>query len=150
MTEYYVFGVENIKYKLILDRLCNLSDIFCLVEPIADTRDFPDELPEPKGELGKFLIERKRTCVWPGTKIKVRRKDKEAIQHFYKCSKASIDILKKYLDFFHYEDQMDIAFFAKEKCVLYTISHEEIIVVDIKYWNDFLEKIECRLIKKNL
>lgn len=40
MTEYYVFGVENIKYKLILDRLCNLSDIFCLVEPIGRHKRF--------------------------------------------------------------------------------------------------------------
>lgn len=56
MTEYYVFGVENIKYKLILDRLCNLSDIFCLVEPIADTRDFPDELPEPKGGAKRSIV----------------------------------------------------------------------------------------------
>lgn len=104
MAEYYVFGIESTKYKLMLDRLCSLSDRFCLVEPIADTSDFPAELPEPKGELEKFLIERKRTCVWPGTKIKVRSKDKEAIQHFYKCSKASMDILEKYLDFFHYKD----------------------------------------------
>ena len=72
MTEYYVFEIENTKYKLMLDKLCNLSDRFCLVEPIADTKDFPDILPEPKGELEKFLIERKRTCVWPGTKIKLR------------------------------------------------------------------------------
>ena len=102
MTEYYVFEIENTKYKLMLDKLCNLSDRFCLVEPIADTKDFPDILPEPKGELEKFLIERKRTCVWPGTKIKLRSKNKEAIQHFYKCSKASIDILKRYSDFFQY------------------------------------------------
>ena len=150
MTEYYVFEIENTKYKLMLDKLCNLSDRFCLVEPIADTKDFPDILPEPKGELEKFLIERKRTYVWPGTKIKLRSKNKEAIQHFYKCSKASIDILKRYSDFFQYEDQMDIAFFAKENCVLYTISHEEIIVVDMKYWNGFFKKIECKLIKKNM
>ncbi len=146
MTEYYVFEIENTKYKLMLDKLCNLSDRFCLVEPIADTKDFP----EPKGELEKFLIERKRTCVWLGTKIKVRRKNKEAIQHFYKCSKSSIDILKRYSDFFQYEDQMDIAFFTKENCILYTISHEETIVVDMKYWNDFFKRIECKLIKKNM
>ena len=46
MTEYYVFEIENTKYKLMLDKLCNLSDRFCLVEPIADTKDFPDILPE--------------------------------------------------------------------------------------------------------
>jgi len=123
MTEYYVFEIENTKYKLMLDKLCNLSDRFCLVEPIADTKDFPDILPEPKGELEKFLIERKRTCVWPGTKIKLRSKNKEAIQHFYKCSKASIDILKRYSDFFQYEDQMDIAFSLQKKTVFYIQYH---------------------------
>lgn len=45
---------------------------------------------------------------------------------------------------------MDIAFFAKENCVLYTISHEEVVVADMKYWNDFFEKIGCELIKRNM
>ena len=44
---------------------------------------------------------------------------------------------------------MDIAFFVKEICVLYTISHEEIVVVDMKYWDDFFENTDCRLIKKS-
>lgn len=40
MTEYYVFEIENTKYKLMLDKLCNLSDRFCLVEPIAGHKRF--------------------------------------------------------------------------------------------------------------
>ena len=146
MKGYYVLDVDNDTYQLMLDRLCRLCDQFCLVEPIADTKDFPEELPEPKGELNKFLIERKRTSIWPGTIIKVRNKNK-AIQHFYQCSKASINILKKYSDFFQYENQMDIAFFSKDHCVLYTVSHEEYIVVDMKYWDGFFEKTDCELIK---
>lgn len=147
MSMYYVFGIDNNKYKLILDKLYMMCDRFCLVEPIADTEDFPDLLPEPKRKLSEFVIEKKRTRIWPGTKIKTKNKNKEAIQHFYRCSKSSIEILKKYSNFFQYEDQMDVAFFIEDCCVLYTISHEEVVAIDMNYWNNFFESINCKLIK---
>ena len=57
--------------------------------------------------------------------------------------------MKEYSDFFQYEDQMDIAFFEQEHCILYTISHEGIVAVDMDYWGNFFDKIKCRLIKMN-
>ena len=149
MKKYYVFEIEKDGYRLILYRLQEISDKFCLVEPVADTEEFPCELPEPKKTLEKYMIERKRTFVWPGTKLKGNNKKKAAIQHFYKCTKSGINALKEYSDFFQYEDQMDIAFFEKEHCILYTISHEGIVAVDMDYWGNFFDKIKCRLIKMN-
>lgn len=112
MKKYYVFEIEKDGYRLILDRLQEISDKFCLVEPVADTEEFPCELPEPKKTLEKYMIER-------------------------------------IFGFFQYEDQMDIAFFEKEHCILYTISHEGIVAVDMDYWGNFFDKIKCRLIKMN-
>ena len=83
MKRYYVFEIEKDGYRLILDRLQEISDRFCLVEPVADTEELPCELPEPKKTLEKYMIERKRTFVWPGTKLKGNNKKKAAVQHFY-------------------------------------------------------------------
>ena len=52
------FEIEKDGYRLILDRLQEISDRFCLVEPVADTEEFPCELPEPKKTLEKYMIER--------------------------------------------------------------------------------------------
>lgn len=150
MNMYYVFGIDNRIYHLVLDELNKIADRFCLVEPIIDSKDYPTILPEPKERLEGFLIEKKRVCLWPGTKLKTRNKNKEAVQHFYKCNKKSIDILKKYLDFFEYEDQMDIAFFKMDVCVLYTISHEEIVAIDMDFWGEFFDGLDCKLIKMKI
>ena len=58
MKKYYVFEIEKDGYRLILDRLQEISDRFCLVDPVADTEEFSCELPEPKKTLGKYMLER--------------------------------------------------------------------------------------------
>ena len=58
MKKYYVFEIEKDGYRLILDRLQEISDRFCLVEPVADTEEFPCEPPEPKKTLEKYMIEK--------------------------------------------------------------------------------------------
>lgn len=150
MNMYYVFGINNKIYNLVLNQLKVMADKFCLVEPIIDSEDYPTILPEPKKQLKDLMIEKKRVCLWQGTKMKIKNKNNEAVQHFYKCNKKSIDILKKFSDFFEYEDQMDIAFFRKDCCVLYTTSHEQIVAIDRDFWGEFFDKLDCKLIKMKL
>ncbi len=134
MNMYSIKNLQKDTYIFFLEQLKHKCDSFSLIEPIADSKGFPLELPQLKRNLEAFLISKERVRTWPGTKIKIKDDRYAAISHKYRCCKASIDVLKKYSSFFEYDDQMDISFWENERCMLYTISHEEIIRIDFDYF----------------
>jgi len=144
---YYVNNVEKEDFIKMLDFLAKECDTFCLVEPNVDFPESTNELPDIKKSLSQYLKEENRVTVWPGTRIKVRRESQKAIQHIYRCCPNSIEKLKKFSSFFDIEDQIDISFFHGDKCVLFTISHEGILMVDLNFWQDFFNNTACTLIK---
>ena len=91
-NKYKVFDIDQEIYGKMLGYLRS-CDRFSLVEPMADTEDFPSILPEPKDKLMEWMLERKRVTRWPGTKIYVRNKRDMAVQHFYQYHKKSFDVL---------------------------------------------------------
>ena len=144
-NKYKVYDIDQEIYRKMLGYL-RLCDRFTLVEPMADTEDYPSTLPEPKDKLREWMLERNRVTQWPGTKIYVRNKRDMAVQHFYQSNIKSFDVLMQYQDFYAYEDQMDIAFYHHGKCVLYCVSHEEIVAIDKNYWGNFFDDLDCELV----
>ncbi|MDR1019104.1 MAG: hypothetical protein LBM02_10440 [Lachnospiraceae bacterium] len=120
---------------------------FSLVEPNIGYSDFPYELPNLKVDLQDYLRKSEKVTSWPGTKCKVAKGEEKPVLHNYECSRESIKYLKKYNSFWDIEEQMDIAFYKTFKCILYTISHEEMLVVDLAFWGNFFEYTNCVLIK---
>lgn len=147
MNMYYLYDINKEGYNKILDYLYKNCEMFYLVEPMADSEDFPEELPSPKDNLVEYLIERKRVTSWAGTKIKIKNKKRKAVEHSYRCCKNSVEKLRSYGSFFDYDDQMDIAFFKDNQCVLFAIAHEQIIMIDMDFWEGFFETISCSIIK---
>lgn len=144
---YYLYDINKERYDKMLDYVCKSCEMFYLVEPIVNCENFPEELPSPKDKLVDYLKERKRVTSWAGTKIKVRDKKREAVEHCYRCCKNSVDKLRSYESFFDYDNQMDIAFFKDNQCVLFAIAHEEILMVDMDFWHEFFETTSCSVTK---
>jgi len=49
--------------------------------------------------------------------------------------------------FLDIEYQIDIAFYRNKENILFTISHENIILVDLDFWGTFFENTGCQIIK---
>ncbi len=75
------------------------------------------------------------------------KSSKKAVEHTYKCCKNSLSVLRKFNSFFEIEDQMDISFYKENNCVFFTISHEDIAMVDLDIWKDFFDNTNVSLIK---
>ena len=138
---HYVENVEKEDYIKMLDFLAKNCDTFSLVEGNAGIPDYPDELPDTKKALAEYLKAENRVTSWPGTEIDVRIESGKALEHVYGCCKGSVEQLKKSSSFFEIEEEwdMDISFFKSGQCVLFTISHEGILMVDLDFWQDFFD-----------
>lgn len=131
---YYFSRVDSFRYMRILDRLFCICDKFCLLESPNEHREIQGNIPGLKEKLFSSKIEITVGTFMPGVTKKMKQSSHGVVQYFYHCSEEALKLLKQYNDFYHYDNKMDIAFFSKEECVLYTISNEEIIALDLDYW----------------
>ncbi|MDR1540407.1 MAG: hypothetical protein LBU32_20895 [Clostridiales bacterium] len=145
---HFVSDMNALEFYEALDYLAINCDTFSLVDSNIFRSGFSVHLPPIKKRLTYYLIDRKRVVSWAGTQILVRYENKKPIEHVYSCCKDSTQILKKYYkSFFDIEYQMDISFFKSNQCVLFTISHESILMVDLDFWKDFFDNTFCVLDK---
>ena len=142
---YYIGNITGDIYIRMLNHLGKSCDSFHLVEPIGDSSEFPSDLPPVKQKLNEYLCEKRRVTSWAGTKIKVREEKRKAIEHIYRCCKSSVDKLLAYDSFFDIENQIDIAFLKENQCVIFTISHERIVMTEESFWGDFFDNTDCAL-----
>lgn len=142
-----VTNIQKDTYIKMLNFLAKNCDTFSLVEPNGDLPGIPYELPDIKKSLNEYLKEQKWVASWAGTKIKVRSESQKAIQHTYRCCDNSVAKLIRFHSFFEIEDQMDISFFQADRCVLFTTSHESVLMIDLDFWKDFFDNADCMLIK---
>ena len=149
MNMHYIHDINGASYQMMLEHLGKECDYFSLVEPIIDSVDFPEEIPPTKASLLEFLMKKNRVTSWPGTKIKVAKESKKAVEHIFKCCKSSLCKLYDKDSFYDIEYQMDIAFFKDNQCILFTISHERIMMADLDFWGDFFNKVNAKTLKAN-
>jgi hypothetical protein len=148
MNIYLIAAINKNDYDNLTNYLAQYCDSYALVEPHADSYDFPDELPPIKMQLEQYLISRKRIVSWPGTKMKVKYDREKAVEHIYRCCKNSMKVFNNYNSFFEIEWDIDAAFYKEKKCVLWMIAHEGMMFVDLNFFGTFFDNTQCKLLKE--
>ena len=98
-----------------------------------------------KEALTEHLTKEMKVSTWPGTTSEFEKEEDRAVATFYVCNEKSISIFYKLDSFFQIENDIDISFFKDEECVLLTINHEDIMIIDLDFWGAFFDDTNCEL-----
>ena len=144
----YKISIKNKNdYTTILDFLFSSCDRFEVVDLYPDEdyeSDFLNSLSEACHNI-EYVNK------WCGTCIEVEKHSSLAKKYTFLCNQKALKILKKHSNFFErkelngiryyesFEGQLDIAFFCKDKCILHTIAHEGICLVDENIFKGLLK-----------
>lgn len=143
----YKINIKNkVEYHSILNYLFEICDKFKLVSLNFNIKTID--------KLNKHLIEEKLVKKWPGTV-----KGPKSNMKIYKFNKETLKLFKEYENFFEYnvednigyytsfysDEQIDISFYNKDKCILYTICHEGLCISEDKKLKEALYKMNIEI-----
>ena len=134
-------------YNVIIDFLFSRCDRFEIVDSYPDV-DYNSNF---LNNLCEIHFDSEYVTEWCGTCIELETHSSPAKKYTFPFNKKALKILKKYSNYFELkesngskwyetfdeEEQLDIAFFCKDKCILYTIAHEGICLGE----GDFLKEL---------
>lgn len=136
-------------YDTIIKYLFSKCDMFQIVDMYPNA-DYKSRI---LNNLSTLCLSNEYVNEWSGTCIIPEAHSNSAKKYVLPCNKETLNILKKYSNFFELkelngikyyesfneEEQLDISFFYKDKCILYTITHEGICLVEEKFFKDLFK-----------
>ncbi|HJK78547.1 MAG TPA: hypothetical protein O0Y06_07115 [Methanocorpusculum sp.] len=142
---YDAFQRDHASYEVVLNYLLRRCDRFSLEREVfsKDTQKTNGNEPQIYAKVYPYFLEKQ--CIeteYPGAdkNTVITRQFKEISR--YQCCQESIAAFGEYENFFAIDDQVNICFFTKEKCILQIISHEDQYLIDPNFFADLPEFLE--------